>query len=140
MEIYFGKNINFLRNQRGMTQEALAQVFNLGDTTIGGWENGSSFPHFRILVAIREFFEVDLERIVFHDLLRETNGYVAERDVLYTRPDDEVSKLKAEIEAMKSAVMKLGLTTDKLQSMEMRMALAEKEIGILNSEIERLKK
>lgn len=68
MEICFGKNIKFLRNQKNMTQRALGDVLGVENTTIAGWESGSSFPEFKRLVDIRQYFGVELESIVFHDL------------------------------------------------------------------------
>lgn len=49
----------------------LAEVMNVTPSTVTGWETGRSSPHFQVLVQLRDFFEIDLERLVFHDLQQE---------------------------------------------------------------------
>lgn len=38
------------RKEKGITQEKLAQIFNVSNRTISRWENGKNMPDFDVLV------------------------------------------------------------------------------------------
>lgn len=47
-----------------MTQEQLAQVFNVSSRTISRWENGTNLPDISLLVEIADFYDVDVREII----------------------------------------------------------------------------
>ena len=53
-----------LRNQKGLTQEQLAEQFCVSSRTISRWENGNNMPDLDILIEISDFYEVDLREIL----------------------------------------------------------------------------
>lgn len=135
MEIYFGKNINFLRNKAGLTQDALGKVFGLGDTAIQGWEKSNSYPHFKILVAVREYFGVDLERIVFHDLSNDKPDILMEDSKRYGLEQDErAQELKREIDALREMIDAMRGSVKKIDIQDARIALLERQLELLLSE------
>lgn len=69
--MHFGLNIKYLRALKGLTQAGLAEAMKVKSQTVTGWESGKSYPNFLVLVELRKFFKVDLERMVFHDLAKE---------------------------------------------------------------------
>lgn len=71
MEIYFAKNVKYLRSLRNMTQADLAAYFECTPPTVTRWEIGVSYPRFAELVQLRQYFDVDLERLVFTDLTQD---------------------------------------------------------------------
>ena len=61
MEI--GKEIRRLRNDRGLTQEALAAALNVSPQTVSKWECGNSLPDVQLLPEIAVFFGVTIDRL-----------------------------------------------------------------------------
>lgn len=53
-----------LRKEKGVTQEQLAQQFNVSNRTISRWENGNNMPDLDILIEISDYYEVDLREIL----------------------------------------------------------------------------
>lgn len=53
------KKLAQLRNQKGMTQEEMAKLLGVKQTTISGWENGTREPKHEMVVKIAEALEVD---------------------------------------------------------------------------------
>ena len=53
-----------LRNEKQMTQEQLAQVFNVSSRSVSRWETGSNLPDISLLVEIADFYDVDVREII----------------------------------------------------------------------------
>ena len=53
-----------LRNEKGLTQEQLANEFGVAQRTVSRWETGSNMPDISMLVEIAEFYEVDIREII----------------------------------------------------------------------------
>ena len=58
-----GKEIRRLRNERGITQEALAEALNVTAQTVSKWECGTSIPDVQMLPQIAVFFGVTIDRL-----------------------------------------------------------------------------
>ena len=68
-------NIKRLRQQKGMTQELLAERLHIVRQTVSKWEKGLSVPDSEMLVRLSEVFEVSVS-----ELLGEVSDFVPERD------------------------------------------------------------
>lgn len=53
-----------LRKEKEMTQEQIAEQFNVSSRTVSRWENGNNMPDLDILIEISDFYEVDLREIL----------------------------------------------------------------------------
>lgn len=53
-----------LRKEKGVTQEKLAEQFNVSSRTVSRWENGNNMPDLDILIEISDYYEVDLREIL----------------------------------------------------------------------------
>lgn len=53
-----------LRKQKEITQEQLADKFNVSSRTVSRWENGNNLPDLDILMEISDFYEVELREIL----------------------------------------------------------------------------
>ena len=53
-----------LRKEKEMTQEQLAEKFNVSSRTVSRWENGNNMPDLDILIEISDYYEVDLREIL----------------------------------------------------------------------------
>ena len=82
-----------LRKGKGMTQEQLAEQFNVSSRTVSRWENGNNMPDLDILIEISDYYEVDLREILngerqSEDMDKETKETVLQA-VDYTKTEAE---------------------------------------------------
>ena len=59
-----GAFLKELRKQKGLTQQQMAEKFNVSNRTISRWENGNNMPDLDILIEISDYYEVDLREIL----------------------------------------------------------------------------
>lgn len=75
----FGENMQFLRKQKGMTQEELAEQMAVSRQTVSKWESDQSFPETEKLIALCDLFgcsmDVLLRGNVRESFLEDTDGY-----------------------------------------------------------------
>jgi len=63
------KNIRFLRKEKNMSQDALAEILNYKSyTTIQKWEMGTSEPPLKIVGRLADIFSVDIDELTNADL------------------------------------------------------------------------
>jgi len=58
-----GKNIKNLRDERGMTQQQLSEIFGVSYQTISKWESGITCPDISLLPDIADYFEVYIDTL-----------------------------------------------------------------------------
>lgn len=68
--MYLGGNLKELRKRKGYSQEELSQRLGLKRSSYSGYENGASEPNIENLVALADFFEVSLDRLIRSDLTK----------------------------------------------------------------------
>ncbi len=54
--MYLAQNIKALRKIRKLSQVELGEAFDLNKASISGYETGNSFPSFKSLLQLAEFF------------------------------------------------------------------------------------
>ena len=86
-----GEFIRELRKEKGLTQEQMAEHFNISGRTVSRWETGANMPDISIISEIAGFFEVDIREII--------NG---ERDKAQAETEDIVSKVIEYATSLKS--------------------------------------
>ena len=59
-----GRFLRQLRNEKGLTQEQLANKFNVTNRSVSRWETGSNLPDISLLVEIADFYDVDVREII----------------------------------------------------------------------------
>ncbi|MBQ7505338.1 MAG: helix-turn-helix domain-containing protein [Ruminococcus sp.] len=79
----FGDNLKYLRQNKNLTQQKLADVLGISRSAIGMYESGEREPDFETLEAIADFFNVR-----FDELIGERKNYVIPVDMenIYMRP------------------------------------------------------
>ena len=58
-----GLFLKALRKEKDMTQEQIAEVFNVSRRTVTRWETGVNMPDLDILVEIADYYDVDLREL-----------------------------------------------------------------------------
>ena len=92
-QIKIGNFLKELRKGKGLTQEQLAEHFNVSSRTVSRWENGNNMPDISILVELAEFYGIELREIIdgerkSEDMDKETKE-VVNKVVDYTSEDKE---------------------------------------------------
>lgn len=107
--MFFGPNIKYLRALKGITQGQLAKEMEVTSQAVTGWESGKSFPYFQVLLQLREYFQVDLERLVYHDLQKETVEENSERiqSGSQSKMFEMVEALRLRVEGLERRVTKI---------------------------------
>lgn len=63
-----GNNIQRMRKEANLSQEDLAEKFNVSRQTISNWENGKSYPDLETVVNISDSFNISLDILLKEDL------------------------------------------------------------------------
>ena len=108
-----GAMLKTLRKERGITQEQLAEHFNVSSRTVSRWENGINLPDISLLIEISEFYETDLRGIlsgerstsVMNEEMKETVRQVSE----YTDDQKEKTLKKVRIYSVIGLVSIFGI-------------------------------
>ena len=64
MKNNLAENIRKFRKERGLTQEQLAEVFNMTVGAVHKWEAGLSTPDIVVLTELADFFDTSLDVLV----------------------------------------------------------------------------
>jgi len=72
MKNYFGKNLKFLREKKGLSQRVIAELTGKAETSVGAWEKDISEPSFTNIQKMLGFFEVSADDMLFKDLSNES--------------------------------------------------------------------
>ena len=63
-QIKIGLFLKELRKEKNLTQETLAEKFNISNRTVSRWETGSNMPDISLLIEISEFYGVSMPEII----------------------------------------------------------------------------
>ncbi len=63
-QMKIGEFLKGLRKEKGLTQEQLAEQFNVTNRSVSRWETGSNLPDLDILIGLSDFYGVDLREIL----------------------------------------------------------------------------
>lgn len=76
MNLQIGKNIKSLRQNRGITQETLANHIGVAPQSISKWERSEGYPDITFLIPLAEYFGVTLDELMGMDA-EKTEKYIA---------------------------------------------------------------
>ncbi|EOT26672.1 hypothetical protein C805_00773 [Eubacterium sp. 14-2] len=63
----FGENLQFYRKQKNLTQEQLAEQFEVSRQTVSKWEAGASFPEMEKILQMCDLFSCDMDTLLRKD-------------------------------------------------------------------------
>ena len=63
-----GRQIKKYRNERSLSQDALAEKIYVSRQTISNWENDKSYPDVNSLVLLSKVFDVSLDQLIKGDV------------------------------------------------------------------------
>ena len=66
--MFFASNLQKLRKEKNMSQEALAEKLDVTRQSVSKWESGGSYPEMDKLISICKIFNVDMDTLVNGDV------------------------------------------------------------------------
>ena len=132
-----GKNIRHMRQERDMTQEALADALSLSVQAISRYETGAAYPDIEMLPVIAGYFGVTVDELLgVNAEMKEKRKkeYFEQSNALDDEKIDEkigiLRKAHAEFpgdwEIIECLVYYLGVNADSEENLEQMRRLAEK--------------
>ena len=98
MKLYLGETIKRLRQQKGLTQEQLADKLGASFQSISRWEGGASYPDIELIPEIAGFFQVTTDELMGLDKsLREKKLNEALQQLTGNVPLEERVKIQRQI-------------------------------------------
>jgi len=97
-QVKIGAFLRELRKGKELTQEQLAEQFNISRRSVSRWETGSNLPDIGLLIEIADFFDVDIREII--DGERKSENMDQEKETLKRvaeYADAEKAKLKKKV-------------------------------------------
>lgn len=91
-----GSFLKKLRQEKGVTQEQLAEVFDVSGRTVSRWETGSNMPDLSILVQLAEYYEVDIKEILNGERKGEIMNSELKETLLKVADYNELERKKAQ--------------------------------------------
>lgn len=65
--IIFGEKLKKERNNKGWSQEELAEKLFVSRQSVSKWENGQNYPSIEILIKLSDLFEVTIDELLRSD-------------------------------------------------------------------------
>ncbi len=83
----FSDNFKYMRKQRGLTQEQIAETLGVSCQAVSKWETNSSYPDISLLPIIADYFGVSVDYLIGHDTskqIEEINNTCAQVSELFS--------------------------------------------------------
>lgn len=103
MEISVSENIRRLRKEKGITQEALAEILHISPQSISKWERGDAYPDISMLSPLANYFGVTIDSLLGNDKIiaeERINRYIEDYKSLTAKDDGkralEIAKIAYE--------------------------------------------
>lgn len=78
---YFSTNLKFIREQRGLSQNKLAEIVGVNQTTIARWEDDNRTPNLDNAIDVAKAFNIPLPVLIGKDLKNNSSLEPTEEDL-----------------------------------------------------------
>lgn len=85
---FLSKNIKYLRQQKKLTQEELANIVGKTRSLISQWESDDREISTQDIIKLSDYFEVPMDALVGSDLMMKDSGSFDELEVLFSKNKD----------------------------------------------------
>ena len=89
-KLYLAQNLKYLRKQKGLNQNDLAEILGIKRSTVGNWETDRREPELNMLVYIAKYFRVTIDDLLLKDL--RSQGSMLSRNLKYLRNREHYSQ------------------------------------------------
>ena len=63
-QIKIGSFLKELRKERNLSQEQLAEKFNISSRSVSRWENGNTMPDISMMIELADFYDIDIRELL----------------------------------------------------------------------------
>lgn len=63
-QVKIGIFLKQLRNEKGLSQEKLAEVFGVSSRSVSRWENGRTMPDISIMIELADYYDIDIRELL----------------------------------------------------------------------------
>lgn len=94
MTIYLNENIRRLRQEKGITQETLADFLGVTFQSVSRWERGDGYPDITLLPSIASFFNVSVDDLLGVSKVQneqQLDSYLELYDTMKLRSAEDIS-------------------------------------------------
>lgn len=63
-QVKIGFLLKELRNEHSLSQEQLAEKFNVSSRSVSRWENGNTMPDISIMIELADFYDIDIRELL----------------------------------------------------------------------------
>jgi transcriptional regulator with XRE-family HTH domain len=109
------ENIKYLRKQKGLTQEQLAEKIGIKRSLLGAYEEGRAEPGLNYLIKMSKIFDIPVDNLIGDDM---------------SNPEKKKELLQKDIEGKKLRV--LSITVDKDDNENIQLVPQKAAAGYLN--------
>lgn len=109
-----GSKIRRLRNQRGFSQEYLADILNISQASLSNLESGKTLPDFNLIRSLCDIFEIEVNElfeskgdIIFQNNEIDKNIAHVEGNVTYEMSEKLIQQYEERISDLKDLVAEL---------------------------------
>ena len=99
-----GLFLKMLRNEKGLTQEQLAEKLNVSNRSVSRWETGSTLPDISLIIELADYYDVDIKELVEG----ERKSEIMNKEL--TETFDKIAEYS--VERKKSQLQKYGIFTE----------------------------
>ncbi|HHG84934.1 MAG TPA: helix-turn-helix domain-containing protein [Bacteroidetes bacterium] len=114
-------NIRYLRKQKGLTQEGLANHIKVTRSVIGAYEEGRAEPKIKTMKRMADFFKISVDALVSLDLAEAAANHIRETERASGKPDLTGRKLRV-----------LSITVDEADRENIELVPDKAAAGYLN--------
>lgn len=136
MDIKLSEKLQLLRKEKGLTQEELANVFNVTNQSVSKWENGLACPDISLLPEIAEYFKVSIDELLGYKPSSSINSLYLGIDSLFSGASEK-EKSEYVYKLSKFASIAMWNNIDSVKRDENRMLdgkdVNSSSIGITNN-------
>lgn len=85
---FLSKNIKFLRQQKKLTQEGLANIVGKTRSLISAWESDDREISTQDIIKLSDYFDVPMDTLVGQDLSLKDSSSFDELEILFSKNKD----------------------------------------------------
>ena len=91
MARFFNKNLKFIRQQKGISQQEMADKLKLDRSTISRWENNDMDATVENAIQVADMFNISIADLVGKDLTIGNNTHFDELELLFDKHKSLIS-------------------------------------------------
>ena len=96
----FGERLRALRKARGLSQEELGEMTQLGQSNISAWERGGRLPLPDGLIKLASFFNCTIDELLGFDANEKTEDLIFVEQKYLSLKEEDKEKVKSYIESL----------------------------------------